>query len=118
MNETETLRTLIRDAEDRIRVVKRGLRSTWTRPMGDEQQELLALKRHVTRLLVTLAWRRGRLHVRSPIPRYGVAFGRPTVQRTPDGGYTFGPLYTEPEEIAAAVSAEVLAEIREERKIA
>lgn len=52
-----------RELEDRIRAVKKELRSTWTRPMGDLQLELISLKRQATELCILRAWARGRHHL-------------------------------------------------------
>jgi len=52
-----------RELEDRIRAVKKELRSTWTRPMGDLQWELISLKRQATELCILRAWVRGRHHL-------------------------------------------------------
>lgn len=52
--------------EDELRCLKRALRQTWERPMGDEQRRVVVLRRTLTDLLMTIAWSRGRLHVTSP----------------------------------------------------
>lgn len=59
----ERLRHDRRKLDERIRTVKRALRTTWTRPMADEQHELLALKLAATELCILRAWLRGRLHL-------------------------------------------------------
>jgi len=45
--------------------LKQLLRTTWLRPMADEQRRLLALRRRITELLVLVAHVRGRCHVTS-----------------------------------------------------
>ena len=52
-----------RELEDRIRVVKKELRSTWTKPMASLQYELISLKRQATELCILRAWVRGRHHL-------------------------------------------------------
>jgi len=52
-----------RELEDRIRAVKKELRSTWTRSMGNLQLELISLKRQATELCILRAWVRGRHHL-------------------------------------------------------
>jgi len=49
--------------EERIRHVKKMLRSSWTRPMDREQYELIELKREATELCTLRAWMRGRHHL-------------------------------------------------------
>jgi len=49
------------------RSVKTILRTTWTRPMADEQKKLVRLRRRATELHVLLAWTRGKRHVARPI---------------------------------------------------
>lgn len=49
--------------EERIRQVKKELRSSWTRPMAPEQYELIELKREATELCTLRAWLRGRHHL-------------------------------------------------------
>ena len=49
--------------EERIREVKKELRSTWTRPMAGLQTEHLRLKKEATELCILRAWSRGRLHL-------------------------------------------------------
>lgn len=49
--------------DERILEAKQQLRSTWTRPMGAVQIELLTLKRQVTELHVLRAHARGRVHL-------------------------------------------------------
>lgn len=49
--------------EERIREVKKMLRSSWTRPMDREQYELIELKREATELCTLRAWLRGRHHL-------------------------------------------------------
>jgi hypothetical protein len=46
--------------------VKRALRSTWTRPMADEQRRHARLRRNITERLVLLALLRSKLHVIHP----------------------------------------------------
>ena len=58
---------LVRDlksVEAEIRPIKRVLGVTWTRPMHEEQRRLGWLRARATELCATLAWSRGRLHVR------------------------------------------------------
>jgi hypothetical protein len=52
-----------RELEDRIRAVKKELRSTWTKPMANLQYELISLKRQATELCILRAWTRGRHHL-------------------------------------------------------
>lgn len=47
------------------RALKRALRTTWSKPMADEQRLLARLRRRTTELLVLLASTRGRRHVRA-----------------------------------------------------
>lgn len=54
---------LARDAK----ATKALLRTTWTRPMADEQKKLVGLRRRLTELHVLLAWSRGKKHVTKPI---------------------------------------------------
>jgi hypothetical protein len=49
--------------DERIRTVKRALRTTWVRPMAEEQYELIACKREATELCILRAWLRGKLHL-------------------------------------------------------
>lgn len=49
--------------EERIRAVKAELRSTWTKPMGDVQNDHLRLKKEATELCILRAWLRGKLHL-------------------------------------------------------
>ena len=44
--------------------IKRLLRTTWTRPMAEEQHELRTLKLRATELCALRAFSRGRLHLR------------------------------------------------------
>lgn len=44
--------------------LKKQLRSTWVKPMADEQQRLVRVRRKLTELFVVLAASRGRLHVK------------------------------------------------------
>lgn len=57
------LRADLRAIEEQIRPVKEALRSTWTKPMADEQYDLIRLRREATRLLCLLAWARGKSHI-------------------------------------------------------
>lgn len=50
---------------DESRALKKVLGATWTRPMKDEQQRLVRVKRRATELCVLLAFARGRFHVRT-----------------------------------------------------
>ena len=52
-----------RELEVRIRLVKKALRSTWTKPMADTQYERISLKRQATELCILRAWIRGRHHL-------------------------------------------------------
>jgi hypothetical protein len=54
--------------------LKRLLRTTWTKPMADEQRALAELRRRITRLCILRAFMRGRHHHRKP-PRDGFAPG-------------------------------------------
>ena len=45
--------------------LKSVLRTTWTRPMGEEQRRLIRVRRSVTELFVLLAFARKKLHVRN-----------------------------------------------------
>jgi hypothetical protein len=47
------------------RALKNVLRTTWTRPMADEQRRLARLRRKATELCVLLAFSRNRVHVRA-----------------------------------------------------
>ncbi len=60
---TTQIRTDLREIEDRIRPVKAALRSTWTKPMADEQYTLISLRTEATQLLCLLAWTRGKSHL-------------------------------------------------------
>jgi hypothetical protein len=55
----------MRSLEAELRPLKQMLRTTWERPMGDEQRRMVVLRRKLTDLFITLALSRGRLHVRS-----------------------------------------------------
>lgn len=57
------LRTDLREIEDRIRPLKETLRSTWTRPMANEQWQLICLRNDATDLYILLAWSRGKYHL-------------------------------------------------------
>lgn len=52
-----------RELEEQIREVKKQLRSTWTKPMANEQYQLIGLKRKATELCILRAWARGRHHL-------------------------------------------------------
>ncbi len=45
--------------------LKSVLRTTWTRPMADEQQRLVRVRRTLTDLFVLFAFSRNKLHVRT-----------------------------------------------------
>jgi hypothetical protein len=45
--------------------LKTVLRTTWTRPMKDEQQRLIRVRRKLTERFVLLASLRGKIHVRN-----------------------------------------------------
>lgn len=49
--------------DERILEAKKQLRSTWTRPMGSVQVQLLGLKAQVTELHILRAHVRGRVHL-------------------------------------------------------
>lgn len=49
--------------DERILEAKKQLRTTWTRPMGAVQAQLLELKAQVTELHILRAYARGRLHL-------------------------------------------------------
>lgn len=51
------------ELEEQIRQVKKQLRSCWTKPMADEQYELIGLKLEATELCILRAWLRGRHHL-------------------------------------------------------
>ena len=51
------------ELEERIRELKAELRSCWTRPMGNDQLELLGCQRQATELYCLIAWSRGRHHL-------------------------------------------------------
>lgn len=57
------LKTDLRELEDRIRKVKKELRSTWTQPMHKFQYELINLKAQATDRYILRAWTRGRYHL-------------------------------------------------------
>jgi len=46
--------------------LKQLLRSTWTRPMAEEQRRLIRVRRSLTELFILLALSRKRLHVIRP----------------------------------------------------
>lgn len=52
------------------RALKLVLRSTWTRPMAEEQRRLSRVRRRMTELCVLRAWSRGHCHV-TRAPRDG-----------------------------------------------
>ena len=58
--------------EVRIREVKTPLRQTWTDPyaMAINQSALVYLRIEVTRLIITRAWHRGKLHRRNAPQHY------------------------------------------------
>lgn len=58
-----SLRAGAKDLETRIRALKQSLRSPWTKPMGNEQNELQDLKREITAHYVLRALLRGRRHL-------------------------------------------------------
>lgn len=60
------LRMARRRIDAQIRVLKSDLRTRWTRPMVDEQRQLLALKYEATELCILRAWLRGKSHVADP----------------------------------------------------
>lgn len=62
--------------EERIRQVKKELRSSWTRPMADRQYELIELKREATELCTLRAWLRGRHHLQDVERCREIAEGR------------------------------------------
>lgn len=57
------LKTDMKTLAEEIREVKTQLRSTWTRPMGGVQAQLLRLKKQITELLILRAHHRGRVHL-------------------------------------------------------
>jgi len=59
----EQLKEDRRELEDRIRVVKKKLRSPWTKPMANFQWELISLKQKITELYILRAWVRGKQHL-------------------------------------------------------
>ncbi len=60
------LRADIRAISTQIVGLKRVLRSTWLRPMADEQRELCKLKLRATELCALSAFVRGKLHLQKP----------------------------------------------------
>ena len=48
-------------------LLKRALRTTWTRPMAEEQRALVRLRRRTTELCVLRAFLRGRRHLQRPL---------------------------------------------------
>ena len=54
-----------REIEDRIREIKKVLRSPWPAktPMWKHQHELIELKKKATELCILRAWMRGRSHL-------------------------------------------------------
>jgi len=56
----------IRNIEAEIAKVKAPLRTTWTKPMGREQFDLLRLRAEATDLYILRAWMRGKLHRTNP----------------------------------------------------
>jgi hypothetical protein len=52
-----------RELEEQIRKVKKQLRSCWTKPMANEQYQLINLKLEATELCILRAWLRGRHHL-------------------------------------------------------
>jgi hypothetical protein len=57
------IRADLQEIEEQIRPVKEALRSTWTKPMDNEQYQLIDLRARATELLCLLAWTRGRHHM-------------------------------------------------------
>ncbi len=64
INEAMLARDIAQFSADCIHL-KKALRTTWTRPMAEEQRRLVRVRRSLTELHVLLAWSRGRLHVRT-----------------------------------------------------
>jgi hypothetical protein len=58
-----SLRADIRAISAQIGTLKRQLRTTWTRPMANEQRELERLKLRATELCSLGAFARGKLHL-------------------------------------------------------
>jgi hypothetical protein len=56
-----------KDVVGRIRVVKKALRSPWTKPMDSYQYELISLKRQATEFCILRAWLRGKQHLPDPL---------------------------------------------------
>lgn len=50
--------------------LKSLLRTTWTRPMADEQRRLVRVRRKLTELFVLLAFSREKLHVLKAPPHF------------------------------------------------
>ena len=57
------LKTDRQELEEQIRAVKKQLRSCWTKPMANEQYQLINLKQEATELCILRAWMRGRHHL-------------------------------------------------------
>jgi hypothetical protein len=63
----ERLRGDVAELARTAHALKKTLRMTWTRPMKDEQQKLVRLRRRATELCVLAAFLRGKHHVRAPL---------------------------------------------------
>lgn len=63
--DVERLRRDLSAQAHQARALKHVLRSTWTKPMADEQRALAELRRHITRLCILRAHLRGRRHLSS-----------------------------------------------------
>ena len=62
----QKLREDARRIEEQIREAKLLLRTTWTRPMDQEQINLATLRAQATELYTLRAWLRGKLHRKNP----------------------------------------------------
>jgi len=52
--------------EEEIRTLKEKLRTKWTKPMGEEQWDLIGLRAQATELCIFRAWMRGKIHRKNP----------------------------------------------------
>jgi hypothetical protein len=62
----QKLKQDIHEIEAEIAAIKQPLRTTWTRPMGKEQWDLITLRSKATDLYILRAWNRGKLHRQNP----------------------------------------------------
>ena len=61
------LRADLKASAARSAALKRALRSTWKKPMADEQYEHVLLRRRITSLCILSASLRGRYHLSKPL---------------------------------------------------